>query len=145
MYIYETIFFFTEEIYNEFKSFNYRNWNTDKIECIIGDNRIFLLPNDYSHNNSILVLKSNDINNILELELILYFNRDAKFGLTQIKENGFEKFLSFLLFDNDLVSPIFDTNQNQIGTAYKYVPNFKDYTNLNINFDIRKMFLLYSN
>ena len=62
-----------------------------------------------------------------------------------IKEDGFRKFSDYLLFNNDFVSPIFDINQNIIGTAYKYNPEIKDYTNLNINFDIKKMFVLYSN
>ena len=134
-----------EEIYKEFRLIDSNNFYRDKIKYIIGDNRIFILSEEFSQMNTILVFKNNNNDNKLELDLILYYNIDVNLGFNSIKNNGMEKFLSFLLFDNDLVSPIFDTNQKMIGTAYKYDSKIKNYTELNINFEIRKMFVLYLN
>ena len=36
-------------------------------------------------------------------------------------------------------------NENYVGNAYKYNPSINDYSKYNINFEIRKMFLLYLN
>ena len=136
-----------EEIYNLFKSKFSRDYNNkEKLNYIIGDDRIFILLNESEQKNLILVYKSNkENNNIFELDLILSFNYGQTLCLNLIKESGFSKFSDYLLFDNDMVSPIFDSVQNIMGTAYKYSKEIKDYTDLNIRFDIKKMFLLYSN
>ena len=86
--------------------------------------------------------------NIIELELIFsFFDQNSRdYCINQIKELGYDKYQGFLVFsENNEVSPIFDTNQNQIGNAYKYDPTIKDFTQYNINFNIRKIFLLYLN
>ena len=82
-----------------------------------------------------------------ELELILsFFNEKIKDeSVKQIKEMGYDKYQDFLLFnDGDLVSPIFNIDKKQIGNAYKYNSSINDYIR-NINFEIRKIFLLYIN
>ena len=147
IYVPNNFILLNEEIYKLFKSQFDRGYNfKKKLNYIVGDSRIFILLDEFGQKKSILVYKNNKENNyMLELDLILYFNHDEKVGLNSIMENGFKKFSDFLLFDNDMVSPIFDVNQNIIGTAYKYSEKIKDYTDLNICFDIRKMFILYSN
>ena len=67
-------------------------------------------------------------------------------GYNQTPGGQYDKYHGYLLFDEEgLVSPIFDQNQNQIGNAYKYVSSINDYTNYNISFEIRKIFMLYLN
>ena len=133
-----------EEIFNLFKNSRLSNFDKEKFLYFAGDNRIFILSNDFKNKYSLFTYLSKN-NYLQELDLILYFNRDAKSELNYIKEEGFSKFSDYLLFNKDLVSPIFDIDQNIIGTAYKYNPEVKNYTDLNINFDIKKMFLLYLN
>ena len=147
VYIMNNFILLNEDIYNLFKSFRPRDMPKDKISYIIGDNKTFILIEEYFSKNSILVF-NNNLNNKyeLELELILYFdNNNVKLGLEQIKQVGYKNFFNYLLFDTDLVSPIFDKDYKIIGTAYKYDPKIKDYTNYNINFEIKKVFLLYTN
>ena len=84
----------------------------------------------------------------LELNLIFSFFDENSFKncIKQIKEKGFDKYLIYyLLFNNNFVSPIFDKNSNQIGKAYRYISIINDYTQYNINLEIRKICLLYLN
>ena len=148
-YFFNNCVLLNDEIYNLFilekKKRFIKLYNNDSIEYLLGDNKIFIFKNKYNYKISILVYKSNDENNLLKLDLILYFNNKTEFFLNQIKENGFKNFGDFLLPGNDSVSPIFDSSNKIIGTAYKYDKEIKDYTDLNINFEIRKIFILYSN
>ena len=134
------------DIYNLFKSPISGTSFRETFQFLLGDNRIFILPQVYQFKNNIQIFQNNT-NGIYasELELILFFENDRNLGLEQIKKEGFKKFLSYLLFRNDLSSPIFDNDYKMIGTAYKYDPKIKDYTDYNINFEIKKIFILYSN
>ena len=110
-------------------------------------NKIFILLDKYNKKNSLLMYYMNNKNE-LELEQILnFYNPNCREDcIKQIKELGYEQYQNYLLFsEGDLVSPIFDQNQNQIGNAYKYVSTINNYTNYNISFEIRKLFLLYLN
>ena len=130
----------SEEIYNLFKGWTFVE--TPSFNYLPGEGKIFLI-NDFQ--NTILVY--NFKNNIeLNLEIILEFDQNKNSILSQIKENSFNKFLNYLLFDNDLFSPIFDQNQNKIGTAYKYPPKSQmGYINDYIYFPMRKIIVLYLN
>ena len=75
--------------------------------------------------------------NIIELKLIFsFFDQNSRdYCINQIKELGYDKYQQFLLFgENNIVSPVFDMNQNQIGNTYKYNKSINDYTKYNINF-----------
>ena len=88
-------------------------------------------------------------NQELVVDLILNYDNSSyrDDAIKSIKENGYKKFLDFLLFDGDYSSPIFDSNQKRIGYAYKIneLNSNLDYTNYHINFKIGKMILLYLN
>ena len=64
-----------------------------------------------------------------------------------LKENGLQQFSKYYLMfnndNNDLASPIFDQSNKEIGYAYKYSPNTKDYTPYIIKNDYKTMLKLY--
>ena len=132
-----------EEMYNLFKGFtlteNYFN------KFLAGDDKIFI-TNDSQ--KTILIYSINE-KYVLNLDLILQQDNDKNSLINLIKNNGFNKFKDYLLFDNDkvddIVSPIFYLNQKKIGTAYKYNTSIKDYVKDIICFDMRKIFVLYLN
>ena len=137
-----------DEIYNLFiKESSNINIHKGKYYYFINQNYVFVMLDQFQYKNSILVNKLNSKDE-LELEIILNFNNTENRDnvINQIKFLGYKKYKDFLLFgSDDKVSPIFDTNQNQIGNAYRYIPEITDYSEYNINFEIRKMFLLYFN
>ena len=107
-----------------------------------------LVPNDFSEEIIYEGIYPHNINIEQRLKLIFYFfNPNSRdYCINQIKELGYDKYQGFLLFDEkNIVSLVFDMNQNQIGNAYKYNQSINDYTKYNINFEIRKIFLLYLN
>jgi len=94
--------------------------------------------------NTMLIYSVGENKTKLELNLIFSFFDENSFKncIKQIKEKGFDKYLNYyLLFNNNFVSPIFDKNSNQIGKAYRYISIINDYTQYNINFEIRKICL----
>jgi len=141
-------FILNEQIFKLFKKFQWFKliWD-NKYEYFCGDNRIFITGGKCLK-DTIEICK---INKRQELEVDLILNYDKSIykdeAIKSIKENGYDKYLEFLLFDNDYSSPIFDSNLNKIGYAYK-IKEFNsnlDYTNYHINFKIGKMILLYMN
>ena len=146
LYYAKDFFVLNNEIYNSFKSLISYIWNSNE-QCsyFSGDNKLFLIIDKYNQ-NLIEVCKINDINKGFEIDLLLNYDdkveRDK--GVNYIIENGYNDFLNLLLLnENDYSFPIFNENQKMIGYAYKYDSEIKDYTNLNINFEIGKIFLLY--
>ena len=148
VYIANNFFILNDEIYNLFiKESSNINIHKGKYYYFINQNYVFVMLDQFQYKNSILVNKLNSKDE-LELEIILNFNNTENRDnvINQIKFLGYKKYKEFLLFgSDDKVSPIFDTNQNQIGNAYRYIPEITDYSEYNINFEIRKMFLLYFN
>ena len=145
-YIINHFIILDEEIYNLFNKNKY--FRKESFIYFYRNNKIFVLSDKYQYRNTTLSMYKINEKNELELEMLLYFfdanNRDECIKL--IKEIGYDKYQGYLLFyENDLSSPIFDINQKQIGNAYKYNESIKDYTNYNITFEIRKIFLLYMN
>ena len=128
-----------KEIYKDFKGFTFFKDN-HHYYYVSGENHIFMIYNK----NTIHVYK-NDGQNYLEL-IILIDNKNKRDSiLEEIQNIGLEQFLSYSLFNHDEVSPLFDKEYKKIGTAYKYSQNIKDYTKMNINFQLKKLFLLYRN
>ena len=132
-----------------YKLFAYKEsfCNKETINYFYDKKILFIYSDKNLLKNSILMYRFNN-NNEFETKLIFYFfspNHRDDF-ISQIKEIGYDQYQSCLLFDEkDLVSPIFDQNQNQIGNAYKYNSSIKDYSKYNISFEIRKIFYLYLN
>ena len=145
-YITNNFIIINEEIYKLFTNeFNYSD--NGKFIYFYRNNKIFALIDKQQYKNTISIYYINDRKE-LQLKLLLnFFNQNERDECIKlIKEIGFDKYQAFLLFDeNGLVSPIFDINQKQIGNAYKYNSSIRDYTNYNISFEIRKIFLLYLN
>ena len=141
-------FILNEQIFNLFKKKEWLkfSWN-DKYEYFCGDNRIFII-NGKNLDDTIEICKFNE-HQELEVDLILNFDNGSyrNEAISSIKENGYEKYLEFLLFDGDYSSPIFDSNLKKIGYAYKIKDSNLnvDYTNSHINFQISKIILLYIN
>ena len=134
--------FLNEEIY-----YLYRGWvwsDNYSDEFIIGDNKIFIVN---EKNNYILVYNIKD-NIELDLELILNFDNYESSFIERISNNGFKNFFFFFIFSNE-ISPLFDSNEKKIGTAYKYISTKNDYINEDINdnicLDLRKILILYMN
>ena len=134
--------FLNEEIY-----YLYRGWvwsDNYSDEFITGDNKIFIVN---EKNNYILVYNIKD-NIELDLELILNFDNYESSFIERISDNGFKNFFDYLIFSNE-ISPLFDSNEKKIGTAYKYISTKNDYINEDINdnicLDLRKILILYVN
>ena len=145
-YITNNFLIINDEI-NKLFSYNSNYYLKDSFNYFYKSKKIFILSDNNQYKNIILMCHMN-AQNIIELKLIFsFFNQNSRdYCINQIKELGYDKYQEFLLFtENNKVSPIFDTNQNQIGNAYKYDPTIKDFTQYNINFNIRKIFLLYLN
>ena len=130
-----------KDIYNSFKSSSFFSFvNNYNYKYVVLENRIFMLYNK----NTIHIYKNNE--NVLDLELILWFdNNERDYVLEEIQRIGFKQYLEYLLFDNDYVSPLFNKEQKKIGTAYKYSQTIPDYSKIIINFNMRKIFVLYLN
>lgn len=141
---FRNFFIFNEEIYNIFKS-KVDNKNICIYNYFCADNRIFVLINN-NNQTSIEIYKINGKNEF-EIELLLNYEETININETfrSIFENGYEKFLKSISFnkENDLVSPIFNQNQKKIGNIYKYSPSIDDYTEFNMNLEIKKLFFLY--
>ena len=106
-----------------------------------GDDKIFI-KNDSQ--NILLIYNISDTTE-LNLELILHLDKNINDAFSSIKLNGFNNFINYLVFDNDTISPIFNSKQKKIGTAFKYIPQQKDYIDYNICFEMEKIFSLYLN
>ena len=137
---------FNEDIYKVFKGFLKSNESCNYYQ---GDNKIFVPKNSIIQliqKNYINVYKYSEEKG-LELDLILFLEKGNNYK-DIIKINGFKYIVEYLVFENDYISPIFDSNQKRIGIAFKYDSTVKNYEKMNINyinFEIRKIFLLYAN
>ena len=103
--------------------------------CYFGDSKIFVSFNE-PHKYLIDLYNLDNNKNILP-EIFFKFNRekDLSNNIFLLKEKGYYQFIKHhLMFyeDNnnneDLTSPIFDLNNKEIGYAYKYDQNIKDYS-----------------
>ena len=111
-------------------------------EYFIGENKIFVPK---AKQKVILAYDINSYSNEINLELILYFDNSIDPSLSYIKENGFKKFKEINIFEKDEISPVFNSNNEKIGVAYKYSYYQRLLGELKICFGMRKMFILYLN
>ena len=128
-----------KEIYNLFKKWVFMDNHLG--EYYPGDDKIFL---KIDSQKIILIYNISDKAE-LNLELILHLDKNINDVFSSLKENGFNNFINYLVFDNDTISPIFNSNQKKIGTAFKYIPQQKDYNDYNICFEMKKIISLYLN
>ena len=146
VYITNNFIILNEEIYKLF-AYSESYYGKEIFEYFYKDKKIFIKPDKSQLKNSLLMCYMNEKSELI-LESIFYFfnstNRD--YCVKLIIKEGYNKCQKkFLLNEGDSFSPIFDLNENYVGNAYKYNPSIKDYSQYNINFQIRKMFLLYLN
>ena len=146
-YITNNFFILNEELYKLFSSSKDLFYIENNFEYFYKEKKIFIKLDKLRNKNSLLICYINNRNELILEEIFYFFNsKNRENCIEQIKEEGLSKYQGYLLFnEGDLFSPIFDKNQNYIGNAYKYDPLINDYTKYNINFEIRKMILLYLN
>ena len=115
----------------------------DKKLIFLGDNKAFI------KNKSKLVIEILSINNnIFFPELFFCFFDENNFNnnFKLLLEEGYKQYIQFnLLFNNDYASPIFDKNNDNIGYAFKYEPSIKNYSNYQINEQLKAMIKIYFN
>ena len=137
----ETIQLFNDEFYF--------NSDSNKFECILGDNRAIIIYQENSQNIlGIYKMNRNDnISLIPEIFLKYYYKNTFNFNIRPLLEKGYKSYVvSHFMFsdnENDYTSPIFNENGNIIGYAFKYKPDIEDYTNYQINEQLISMIKLY--
>ena len=117
--------------------------------CYFGDNKIFVVNN--GPNKFLIEVYYLEENKNILPEIFYKFSEGELFSncLSLILEKGYHEFLKYHLMFNgdksnmDLTSPIFNQNNKEIGYAYKYNPNIKDYTPYIINNEYKTMVKLF--
>ena len=96
-----------KDIYNLFKGWVFLDNHLG--DYFPGDDKIFI------KNDSQNILFIYNINNTTELnlELILHLDKNINDAFSSIKLNGFNNFINYLVFDNDTISPIFNSKQKK--------------------------------
>ena len=116
---------------------------------LFGDNKIFVVNN--GPNKFLIEVYYLEENNNILPEIFYKFKKSDELSncLSLIFEKGYHEFLKYhLMFKGDksnmdLTSPIFNQNNKEIGYAYKYNPNIKDYTPYIINNEYKTMVKLF--
>ena len=116
-----------------------------------GDNKIFISYNGKTKFFISIYFLGND--NYIYPELFYKFNGKKEFSdsLNLLLEKGFTLYNQHHIMFNedknniDYASPIFDQNNKEIGYAFKYSPNIKDYSPYIINDEYKTAIKLYFN
>ena len=113
-----------------------------------GDNKIFAITNAPSE----YIINVYNLENNNFIPEIFYYFRDVN-GLSNslkiLNEKGYLNFTNCYIIFNDSInqkdyaSPIFNDNNKEIGYAYRYSPNFNDYSPFIINNEYKNMLKLY--
>ena len=117
--------------------------------CYFGENKIFIVNN--GPNIFLIEVYYLDNNNNILPEIFYKFNNGDLLSncLSLLLEKGYYELTKYhLMFSDDknntdLTSPIFSQNNKEIGYAFKYAPNIKDYTPYIINKEYKTMVKLY--
>ena len=136
-----------EEIIKSFaKEFSLR-YNNNLCECAFGDKKIFMKINNNSQNEFEIGSISNETNIFTPKYFYSYSNKsDLDDAMSNLLKLGYIKYKkSYLLFNNDDYSPIFDEKGNIIGDAILYNLQIKDYSLYQINEQLKSMIILYFN
>ena len=119
-----------------------------KFYCYFGNEKIFVVYKS-THNNFIEVYNLDNSNHFIP-EIFYIFNgvKEISDSINWLIEKGYSKYTECHLMFNkdnkeDYASPIFDLDNKEIGYAYKYVPNIKNYYPYKINKDYKTMTILY--
>ena len=117
------------------------------LPIIFGDEKIFIPIK--TKNQNILEIGYLDNNNLFIPSLFFDYSNQKNFDscLNSLIIKGYKQYVEDdLLFSNDdYLSPIFDQNNNIIGSAYKYDLNIKDYREYTINHYLKLMIKIYLN
>ena len=118
--------------------------------CNFGDNEIFISFNGPLKYFIEVYYFDKYYNIVPEIFLRYYGSYEFSNSLSLLLENGYENFKDYyLLFANqdesyrDYTSPIFDKSDKEIGYAYIYDYNIKDYSPYIISNEYKKMIKLY--
>ena len=128
------------------KQFSLLNNIDNEISCILGDNKIIFTIND--NEQSLIEIGYLNEKNLFTPESFLLFSQieEMNNNINLILNEGYRKYCnSYLLFNNDYTSPIFNKDGNIIGEAFKYSPSIQDYSNYLIDLELLSMITLYFN
>ena len=113
--------------------------------CYFGDNKIFVVFNGPNKYLIEVYYIEQEKSNVLG-EIFFRFNKENDLSIifSLFKEKGYLQTIQVcLMFNKDFTSPIFDPNNKEIGYAYKYNQNIKDYTPYIINNEYKTMIKLF--
>ena len=111
------------------------------LNCLLGDNKIFLI-----FNNNIIMYEIKENKYIPKLIFYFYDKGNLSETIELLKEIHLEEYKKYyMLFNEDCASPIFNKTNNEIGYAFLYNPNIQDYSNYMINDDLKTLIKLYFN
>ena len=124
---------------------NNNNQNILYFYCYFGESKVFACV--YGSNQYLIevyYLEQNQYK-LLPEAFFKFNNIDYLNGTTSLlKEKGYYQLVQqHIMFNNDFTSPIFDKSNKEMGYAYKYVPNLKDYTPYIINKEYKTMIRLF--
>ena len=113
------------------------------LNCFLGDGMVLFL---FNKEKKVELYKINDNKYILYMVLDFKDSISLNESIKLLKENKFEKYNKyFLMFNNDYVSPIFNMNNKEIGTAILYHPQILDYSKYFISEKLKAFVKLYFN
>jgi len=135
---------------NTMKALSYNNTNNNFYYCYFGENRIFIVFNN--HNFPFLIevyYVDNNFNIIPEIFYQFYGENQLINSFNNLKDKGYSDYTKYsLIFINqdnniDYASPIMDSDNKEIGYAYKYNPQINDYSPYIINKQYKAILKLY--
>ena len=145
-YYYNFIILAEETINSLFDLFCFNIKESNSFHILYGDNKIFI--DIRNKNQYTLEIGNLDNNYIFIPNLFLDYSNQQNFGygLYLLKNKGYNPFIQdYMFLSNDYFSPIFYTNNNIIGNAYKYDSSIYNYTKYTINNHLKNMIKLYLN
>ena len=111
-------------------------------DCLLGDNLVIIL---FNNNNALMYdLKEEKF----LIKMFFYFNekRHLKESIELLKENHLEIYKQYYtLFHEDNVSPIFNKNNDEVGTVFLFDYRITDYSPYMISEELKALIILFFN
>ena len=106
----------------------------------LGSNKVFII----NEKDGCILIYNIKEKTILNLEFVLYFKSSLNSDFKFIKFNDFNNINEYILFgENNDSAPMFSSNENQIGYAFRYNKLINDYVYKDIYLQLKKIFVLY--
>ena len=107
----------------------YNKFNINDFSVYIGSGQIFLINQSTSQN--IIEIGFLDNNYVFKPKMFFKHNDPAQLttNINLLLSNGFTQYQKYyLMFNEEIISPILDMNNNKIGQAFRYIDSMKDYS-----------------